>query len=677
MSYNQKSFFSSIVYFFLGEYFSDALRNTLAIVLPILLFFFLGKPEMGSGIGVGALLLSLTDFPDNRLNKFKTAIYSLLTFFLITLTISFSLKSFYLMAGVMVVSAFIFSMFAAYGNRMALIGTMAIIVCCFVMGLQPKHPLLFSTYMLVGGIWYYLITLLQIWIFPFRSLHHAVFECLMSSALFLKAKAKNYDPETYFDDSQAEIIKLHHKVNTKHELIRNLLLTDKLAMHPEHRKGQVLLGRALLLIDLYEQLNAVHYDYAAVRKVLEGTGFLPRMKAIVDFLAKELETLAGEMRMGKAGKVKDSSYPYQLLMDNLKNDSEKLNPAQQEIIEAFFTNTKAVSKLLDMLRNNELPQHNSKRLLGNEIEYQDFLSKNSTKIWEHLTFSSPVFRFSLRLAICFLFGFFLILKLDLSRYSYWLFLTIVVVARPKFTITWKRNLERISGSMVGIITGLLLVYLVKSPTVLLSVSVIFLLGFFAFNRLYYGLSVVFITLAVILTLSVYHGHFDMIVHERVLYTIIGCLIAVVASYLFPIWDSYQLNAKMQQALTASEIYLTAVCKPAGFTNENAERLARKNANLTLSDLAEALALAKKEPFSHRMGLDRFYVRQVLLFNINALITSFYLSEEKTSVNQSLINAIVSNFQGNKINPINDLEKDLNAKDMKLKQILVLAEKLHR
>jgi hypothetical protein len=47
---------STITYFFLGEYFSDALRTTITVVLPIILFFYLGNAEAAKGIGVGALL---------------------------------------------------------------------------------------------------------------------------------------------------------------------------------------------------------------------------------------------------------------------------------------------------------------------------------------------------------------------------------------------------------------------------------------------------------------------------------------------------------------------------------------------------------------------------------------------------------------------------------------------
>jgi len=671
-SINKNRFFPSIIYFFFGEYFSDALRNTLTIILPIVIFFLLGQREPGIGIGVGALLVSLTDFPDNKLNKFKTAVYGLAIFFLTTVLMSAALSSFLLTATVMVTAAFVFSMIAVYGNRMAVIGTMGIVVCTFVMGMQPKHPFLFSVYMLIGGTWYYLNSLLQIWIFPYRSLHHAVFECLMSSALFLKAKAKNYDPSEAFDPSQKEIIHLHAKVNGKHELIRNLLLTDKLAMDPRNKKGQQLLGRTFLLIDLYELLNAVHYDYALVRKTFADDKTLFEMKKVIDYLALELEKLAGEMRLGLFGrkanplKSDDEHFKTQLSVNSTDKDS-----VSRDILNAFNANTKAVGEIIFMLRNNHYVQDNRSLPFDVAFDYKRFIPDSGSTIWRNLTFDSSTFRFSLRLAVCFLFGFLLISQMNLSRYSYWLFLTIVIVARPKFTITWKRNLQRISGSMSGIIIGFTIVYFIQSPAVLLSFAVICLLGFFSFNRLSYALSVVFITLAVVLTLSVYHGHLDLIIKDRILFTILGCLIAVFAAYLFPIWDSRQLKDKLNAAVLGTINYLEQITAQKNHESESV-RLARKEANLTLAALSEALDSAGQEPLRKTMRLNLFYRKQVLLYRINALLTSVLISSELIdSHTQAQIKLNLSDFDNTKSISYKDDNQIAGGK--KTDQILALSQ----
>jgi uncharacterized membrane protein YccC len=637
---------STITYFFLGEYFSDALRTTITVVLPIILFFYLGNAEAAKGIGVGALLISLTDLPDNRLNKLKTALWSIIMFFATTLVVSSVLDHVYLAAVVVVLAAFSFSMFAVYGQKLSLIGTMALIVCTFVMGLHPARPLYFSSYILLGGIWYYVISLIQILLRPYRSLHHAIFECLMSSAVFLNAKAKNYDVDIPLDLQQKEAIKLHIKVNQKHELIRNLLLTDKYAMNPDNPKGQLLLERARLLIDLYEQLNAVHYDYVLVRETLATGPSLKLIATLIELLAKELEQLGRHVRSAKAykGEVATNMEYYQKRV-TLLQEMERLNESQRKIVLKVVSNMNDIVRIIEMIRGNERTPEQHLQELSGSISYPLFITGDRFSIKEHLTLKSPIFRFSLRLAICFLFGFLLIWQLEPSKYSYWLFLTLVIVARPKFSITWKRNLQRLKGSLGGVVIGLIIIYFVKSPAVLLSFSVIFLLGFYAFNRLNYTISVLFITPAVILTLGSYQGHFDHIVHDRIIFTVLGCVIAIFATYLFPIWDSRQLKAKISRATKDTLHYLQVAIERKENLGENISRMARKNANLSLSALSEAIESASQEPMRKHIDFNGLYGVQSTIYQINAIITSIYLSvnHKPEQADPLLVDRIVSNL----------------------------------
>ncbi|WP_293309507.1 FUSC family protein [Pedobacter sp. UBA5917] len=650
---------STITYFFLGEYFSDALRTTITVVLPIILFFYLGNPEAAKGIGVGALLISLTDLPDNRLNKLKTALWSIIVFFTVTLVVSLVLYSQYLTAAVLVLAAFSCSMFAVYGQKPSLIGTMALIVCTFVMGLHPARPLYFSSYILLGGVWYYVISLIQILIWPYRSLHHAIFECLMSSATFLNAKAKNYDVDVPLDLQQKEAIKLHIKVNQKHELIRNLLLTDKYAMNPDNPKGQLLLERARLLIDLYEQLNAVHYDYALVRKTLATGTSLKLIATLIELLAKELEELGRHVRSAKAymGEVA-TNLEYHQKRVMLLREMESLNETQRKIVLKVVSNMNDIVRIIEMIRGNECTPGKHLQELSGAISYPLFITGDRFSIKEHLTLKSPIFRFSLRLAICFLFGFLLIWQLEPSKYSYWLFLTLVIVARPKFSITWKRNLQRLKGSLGGVVIGLVMVYFVKSPAVLLSFSAVFLLGFYAFNRLNYTISVLFITPAVILTLGSYQGHFDHIVHDRVLFTVLGCVIAIFATYLFPIWDSRQLKAKINRATQDSLQYLQVAIERKENLGENISRMARKNANLSLSALSEAIESASQEPVRKHLDFNALYGVQSTVYQINAIITSIYLSlnHKPEQADPQVVKQIVNNLSDGAVLPTGSNEQ---------------------
>ncbi|MCX2475005.1 FUSC family protein [Pedobacter sp. MC2016-05] len=653
-----KRVISSITYFFLGEYFSDALRTTLTVIIPIIFFFYLGNREAATGIGVGALLISLTDLPDNRFNKFRTALLSLAFFSFTTFLVSQVLDYPIFKALVITFLAFAFSLLSVYGQKMGLIGTMSLIVCAFVMGLHPPRPIYFSGYMLLGGIWYYMISLIQTVIRPYRSLNHAIFECLMASAEFLKAKAKNYDPSIPLDHQQKEIIKLHIRVNQKHELIRNLLLTDRYAMDPENNNGQILLARAGFLIDLYEQLNAVHFDYENVRQTLAGTDVLPLIASLIAELAEEIEALEQQIR-SKNNRPSSSKEVSRFLESRvlLIQKLPALTETQTEFVKNVLANVDEISSIIASIRNKQTftAHHKAGR---EKIAFPRFLSSDRFALSDHLTLKSPIFRFSLRMAICFLFGFILISQFQDSKYSYWLFLTLVIVARPKFSITWKRNFQRLKGSLGGIVIGLVLVYIIKSSAVLLCTSAICLLGFYAFNRINYTISVLFITPAVILTLGSYHGHFDHIVHARILYTAIGCAIAIMATYLFPIWDSKNLHQKIKEAADASLKYFMIATTESN-QGENTARLARKNANLSLSSLSESIESASQEPQQSSTDLKNFYELQVIIYKINAMVTSIFLSGERVNqnFNDQIFNEIHLNLNLSSESSVNRLESN--------------------
>jgi len=685
---HKKTIGTDITYFFLGEYFSDALRNTFTVVIPIFIFFYLGNVEAATGIGVGALLISLTDLPDNKLNKLKTAVYSIVVFFMTTLVVSLTLEHQLLLAVLVTVAAFAFSMSAVYGSKVGLIGTMALIVSTFIMGLQPKNPVHFSLYLLVGGIWYYLVSLLQILIRPYRSLHHAIFECLMSSAAFLRSKAKNYDLNIPFDPEQKESVKLHIQVNQKHELIRNLLLTDKLAMRSENKNGQLLLGRALLLIDLHEQLNALHYDYALVRNMLAEYPGLQLIAQLIELLADELQDLGKHVRSTRSftHKVKKSD-TYLRVKQQLFLEEKKLTGEPKEMLMKIAANMDDIAQNIHMIRGNEMPQQKKAETIETEIVYPLFITGDQFLIKEHLSLRSPIFRFAVRLSIAFAFGFLLIWQLEPSRYSYWLFLTMVIVARPKFSLTWKRNQQRLQGSIIGAAIGLTIIYFIKSPAVLISCSVIFLLGFYAFNRLNYAISVLFITPAVILTLGSYHGHFDHIIHDRIFYTAIGCLISILATYIFPVWDSRQLENKLANAAKYSIDFLLMALALKGNTSETTKRMARKNANINFAQLAEAIDSAKFEPMTKRLNFKALYGMQISLYQINAIIASINLSaghKNEMVTNKEQLDSIIrylTHFDaGNNVTGY--IQKyphsnQLDYVDQKLKHIGILAQNFHQ
>jgi uncharacterized membrane protein YccC len=613
---------SLLIEFFYGEYFKDALRNTVSVVFPIALFFILGYRQAAIGTGLGALVISLTDLPGHRTAKLKTALLSVSLFFITTFLVGLSFSSQWLTAVCIFLLTFIYAMMGALGTRESVVGTMCIILAVFVLGLHPGDNLYFSLMVMAGGAWYYAISLIQTAILPYRSTHQAIHECLSATANFLLTKAKFYDPSTNLEKCYQETIFQHQQVFEKQELIRNLLLTDKRAMRPTNAKGRRLLNIVNSIFSLYEQVTAIHYNYDHLRQRFAGTGILETVTVLIEYLASDLKKLSvSYLQRSRRSVTADKTFSDLLL--SLENQAITYEGADRETLMNIKLNLKQVSDYIHQVNDYVEEDQLSK------INFSDFVPVPGTLkgVLNHLTLSSPIARFSLRLALLCLAACLISFAFPNAKYSYWVLLTVVVIAKPRFSVSWNRNLQRLWGTFAGIVVGMTMLLLIKNPFVLLTLSAIFLMGFFTFNRPKYALSVLCITPCALIALSVLQGYSTEILLERSLFTILGCGIAFAAAYVFPIWESNSLKPVLTKLLSGNYQYLeTVLAARAGDEGMKVSpKLARKLADNSLAKFSEAIQHILQEPQVKRINVQMLYEIQVISYRINAMTTALNLS----------------------------------------------------
>ena len=599
-------------HFRLAENVADALRNTLIVLLPIVALYHSHR-QMGIGMGVGALLISLTDLPGNRRGKALTALQSLMIFFLVSLAFSASLSSMLLTGLVLLTLTFLLSMTAALGGRPGVAGTMGIVLMVFTLGLRPQEPLWFSVFIVAGGAWFHLVSMIQVLIWPFRSLHQALREALSATADFLEAKAACYDPAVPLKEAYRQTIALHLRVSEKQELVRQLLLSDRAG-------AQQLLNTAIRVIGLYEQVTAMHYDYAVVRERLATSGALPLTAELISLLSEETRWLSRVVPISRPLNLELNNADYVELGDRLSLMTVGLQQENAAVIKGILVNIAAIRRLLAEIALDE------GAVMENLAEPGAFLSEAGTylsKVRVHLNLRSPVLRFSLRLTLLFAVGYLTTLFFAPDPYSYWLLLTVVIVARPRLALTWQRNLERLSGTFAGVLLAGFALLLIKPTTVLLIIAGLGLLSFFAWNRSAYARSVMGITLCVVICLSLYHGQLAAIATARLWYSLAGCVLAFAGIFVFPVWINAELEGLAHSAVEGNRFFLEAVAK--GATRQEVW-MARKEAHLRLARLSEGIRHARVEP--GKVDLPKLEHIQVLNYRINAVIISLFLAGRK-------------------------------------------------
>jgi uncharacterized membrane protein YccC len=589
----------------ISENIADAVRNTIAVLLPLLLLY-TALPQMAIGMSVGALLISLTDLPGNRRAKTRSALQCVSVFFLVTLVFSASLHSVVLTGVVLVALTFILSMLPAVGARSTAAGIMGIALMVFLLGLRPPEPWAFSAYIMLGGLWFYGVVLVQVFLFPFRSLRQALREALFATGQFLEAKAACYDMTVPLDEGYTRTIALHLRVSEKQELVRQLLISDKAAIRKGDARIKTLSSRAMLVIRLYEQVTAMHYDYAIVRQRLGNTGALAVSEQLISYLSKK----------AKGANVDTSKF--NVLLQQLEQYAEGVDKQEVSVIRGIATNVSVINQTLDRIIAN-----NADETLDVPVDAEAFLPDRGQymqKLKSQLHFQSPVLRFALRLSVLLAIGYTAVHLFADDNYSYWLLLTVVIVARPRLAVTWQRNTERLIGTFTGVIIAGLAIWWLREPMPLLIIAALGLLGFFVWNRPKYGWSVAAITVCVLLSLSVYRGDILLLLSARIWYSLWGCALAVLGIFVFPVWSHAELEDLVKQAVKANRDFLQSVseAKPLAII-----WLARKEAHVRLARLSEGLGFAGKEP--GKGDLSRLQHIQVLNYRINAVIISLFLS----------------------------------------------------
>ncbi|WP_432093459.1 FUSC family protein [Streptomyces sp. bgisy100] len=219
---------------------------------------------------------------------------------------------------------------------------------------------------------------------------------------------------------------------------------------------------------------------------------------------------------------------------------------------------------------------------------------------------SRVLRHAVRLAAVAALGYLLGTALPLGH-GYWVPVTSVMVMRPDFHQTYARAVARFTGTLVGVGLATAVVQVahpgayVSGGLAVVSAALMYLL-----MRTGYVASQSFAAAYVVLLLGMAGEALQQTVRDRLLLTLLGGVLAMLAYVLLPAWETPQLLDRLADYLTANGRYAAAVVR--SFAEPDDRRLADVRHTLLASRDAnatwdESLRRAKQEPVRHR-GLNR-------------------------------------------------------------------------
>ncbi|MFE7432947.1 FUSC family protein [Streptomyces tendae] len=215
---------------------------------------------------------------------------------------------------------------------------------------------------------------------------------------------------------------------------------------------------------------------------------------------------------------------------------------------------------------------------------------------------SPVFRHAVRLAAVAPLGYLIASPLPVGH-GYWAPIASVMVMRPDFHRTYARAVGRLAGTLAGVAlaTGMVRA-LGPDAQVFGALAVVSAALSYTLLRTGYAYSQCFTAAYVVFLLGMGGHAWEQTVPERVVLTLLGGALAMLAYVVFPAWETPRLTSRLADWLAANGRYAAAVLR--GYAEPTREHRADMRGALLASREAraawqEAYDQARQEPVRPR------------------------------------------------------------------------------
>lgn len=642
--------------FFYSQYFSDGLRISLGILLPTLILARFNLFDLGLTLSLGALCVCVVDVPGPTMHKRNAMLICNALIFFVAVITGFARLNLYTLGVEIALFSFLFSMFTVYGNRAASVGTAALLVMIFMMDKanRPDQILTYSVSLLAGGVWYMLQSLLFFRIRPYRAAQQALGENMIDVVKFLRIKADFYKSDTDIDENYRKLVSHQIQVSQHQDIVREILFKSRVTVKESTYASRILLITFVDLVDLYEQIMATHYDYKDIHEKFGHTGVLEEIAVLLQRMADELDNIGFAILSNTRYKQpvnfdKDLEQLKTMIDAVVKNDPSTSNLVLKKIL----INLRDLNRRICDIANYYNSKSSASLMERKDEEYSKFVTHQDYApriFFDNLTFSSAAFKHALRVSLVCIFGFFVTKsaevlvfadyitgrKLVFGHHSYWVLLTIIVILKPGYSLSKQRNYQRLIGTIAGGVIGVLILIFVHNTILQFVFLVIFMMGAYSFQRLNYVVSVIMMTPYVLILFKFLGvGHLN-IAQERIVDTIIGSVIAFIASYvLFPSWESELITENLRDVIYANTHYLAKIAESmtGASTGTTDYKLARKEVYVTSANLSAAFERMTSEPKSKQKkskDVHKFVVLNHILSSYLATIAPTASSAKMTS-----------------------------------------------
>lgn len=623
-----KDYLREVQKFTTSQHWNSGARITAGVMLPLLVLVKTDYLSQGIPFLWGALFVSLTDTPGPIHHRRNGMIAAIVLNTVVVMITGFTRNHQVLLVSQIMVAGFLLSMTGIYGSRASAVGSLALVIMLLnLLTIRAEHDSLHDSALIAaGGTWYMVLSLLLYRLRPYRLVEQGLGENLIAIADYVRARASFYKDNADLAECYNRVMDEQRAVKNIQDQIQELLFKTRKFVADASPKSRSMMMIYLDSLDLFEQTMYAYQDYGLLHKALGGTNLLTGFYGLILQLAAGLEYIGISVQRGVAVK---KDLDLNVRIDKL---GQLIRHHQQQATDPeMITGLQALEKTLDNIRN--IGNRMNKLVLYTRLEVADselpldmaqqvsnvaVSQPLSTRLFiENLTLQSNTFRHALRITIAMLFAYGVAVLFSLSH-TYWVLLTIVTIMKPVYSVTRRRNIQRLSGTFTGVVLVSVILYFVSNNTVLLVTLVLCMLIGYSLLRVNYFAFVVFLTIFVIITFHFLDPlEFKTLIMERLVDTVIGSVIAALAArFVFPAWGSNEIRSSMVRMLTANRAYFIKAWEAlkAGNTETTVYESARKDAVVALTNLSEVFqhTLAEPQQTSESAAFHQFVIANHLL-----------------------------------------------------------------
>ena len=609
------------------EKFGYSLRVLIAMAGSMGLSWYLGQPSLIIPLFLGIIASALAETDDSWLGRLSALLVTLLCFSIAAIAVELLFPYPWLFVAGLALSTFALVMLGALGERYGAIAQATLILSIYSMiaadqrngELQQfwRDPLL----LVAGAAWYGLLSVCWNALFAHQPVQQSLARLYRELGLYFRYKAALFEPVRQLDVEQRrlELAQQNGRVVSALNAAKETLLHRLGSGRPGSRINHYL-KLYFLAQDLHERVSSSHYPYQALAEAFFHSDVLFRCQRLLRLQASACTELGEAIQLRQTFRYSEANaQALEDLQASLEHLREQNNPAWRGLLRSL----RALSSNLSTLQRQLASASDPAALEGTQdsslLDRQpQTLREAFNRIRLQLTPTSLLFRHALRMAIALVAGYAALHAIHPEQ-GYWVLLTTVFVCQPNYGATRIKLVQRISGTVLGLVVGWALFDLFPSQPVQALFAVVAGVVFFATRSTRYTLATAAITLMVLFCFNQVGDGYGLI-WPRLFDTLLGSLIAAAAVFLIlPDWQGRRLNQVVANTLSCNSDYLRQIMRQydSGKHDDLAYRLARRNAHNADAALSTTLSNMLLEPGHFRKDAEtgfRFLILSHTLLN---------------------------------------------------------------